>query len=183
MKPRLLDEFKRLHDGLAKLGRHPLKLNGSKNSKCSTHSTWSAVAHSDRDNNPPAVSVASLDEQFTRLTSLSSITLRFDAPLAAKRPKSQQREGHACFDQEYFSAPLFIKRLEDRLADLGWQLPASSEDLSPARAEPIDLVWMDVGYRGKKAMTLGGVVGRVRFHHVSSRDLMLLVLGQIRACG
>lgn len=176
--------IQRLHDGLVKLGRHPAKAQRLKKFEVLDPLDLVSGRTLRPGQQPTAVSVASLDEWFTRLTSLSSITLRFDAPLAAKRPKSQQREGHACFDQEYFSAPLFMKRLEDRLADLGWQLPtAASDEPSPVRAEPIDLVWMDVGYRGKKAMTLGGVVGRVRFHHASPRDLMLLVLGQFVHAG
>lgn len=167
-----------LHDGLLKLGRRPAKAQRLKKFEVLDPVDLVSGRTLRAGQQPNAVSVAALDKQFADLSTLNSITLRFDAPLTAKRPQAQRREGHAFFDQEYFAASLFMKRLEDRLSALGWQLPTASDESSRLRAEPVDLVWLDVGYRGKKVMTLGGVVGRVRLDNVSARDLLLLVLGQ-----
>ncbi len=170
--------IQQLHVGLVKLGRNPAR--GQRLKQFDVVGAYDLVAQRMLQGGqaPTALSVDKLDDQLTRLVGQESIVLRFDSPLRCSRPKIDQREGHVCFDQQFFSARLFLNRLSNRLASLGWEFPAEHDDGRVPSASPVDLVWLDVGYGGKHAKTLGGVVGRVEFRGLSTRELMQLILGQ-----
>ncbi len=130
-----------------------------------------------------ALSDDHLQEEFRTLGNDSRLTLRFVTPLRCSRPKTKKREGHAFFDETYFSATSFLSRTKRRLCNLGWPIEQKELQMSKQRSSAIveenRLVWLDIGY-GKKGgkKTLGGAVGEIVLGQVNELEKLALVLGQ-----
>lgn len=138
------------------------------------------------------LAAADPDAEASSLAELASpggnLTLRFLSPLRLDRPDALQQRGATFLNEECFPAAHFLERLWLRLfrflhgrfptAEDRGGLPPLPAELT---AEPGHLPWLDLPVTGgprKKAYTLGGVVGAVRFCGVPPEWLPLLALGR-----
>lgn len=115
------------------------------------------------------------------------VALRFNSPLRCRRPRTEQRRGHAFFDGLFFSPRLFLRRLRERLDELG--LPVAEPGTPPPERDALaleenHLVWLDLTYGpGNRRKALGGALGRVAFHILDPAAVPYLVWGQYAGVG
>jgi len=123
-------------------------------------------------------------DEWQRIAEVDNLTLEFKTPLRCSMPKNRRTDGHAFFDDTYFSANAFLNRLIKRLMQLGWSLPTETTYESQAIAQKNELVWLDIGYGGvKDRKTLGGCVGKIELCKLSESQRACLVMGQYVRAG
>ncbi len=113
--------------------------------------------------------------------------LHFLSPLELRRPRGrgQRKRPPGHFDTAYFPAAAFLARCWRRFADLRGDRPGPVPDIpAGARADPGDLLWLDVPTRGApggkagrpRGQTKGGVIGRVTLAGLTPDWCALLAL-------
>jgi len=137
------------------------------------------------DSIPQPVDNNQIQAEIDRLSRCSQATLRFVSPLRFHRPKNDRADGHAFFDDTYFSAELLLQRTGGRIRALGLDVGRSSrEEANAPQILRNDLTWIDIAYgKHSSRKTLGGVMGSVTIDRLRAEDAATLVWGQYLRIG
>lgn len=118
-------------------------------------------------------------DEVDRATRLSTLTLDFQSPLRAHRPKKLRADGHQYFDRFCFTPSPLLQRIAARTQALGIA-PETPFDLSkPPRVIDNRLVWLDLSYGPRQTRkALGGAMGTVTLGDISPEVAACFALGQ-----
>lgn len=138
-----------------------------------------------RDGSPlQAIPAEHFIQETARIKHQQELTLRFDSPLLAERPKNlppqHPRDRGKFMDRNWFGPATLIRRLANRLVQLGLTNP----DIADIPFEELQLianqlVWMSFSYGpGDRRKPKYGSLGRARLGNITPEIARLLVLGQ-----
>ena len=197
----------RLMQGLRALGKDagPQNAPFGRNFKVAHVEDLIASGECDLDQGPTPLSPEHIQAEIDRAKALSEWTIQFTSPLRCSRPKGRRRAGHAFFDDDWFGADSFLRRVRLRLERLGAREPpldgrapspdsqanSSSSGTIVHGAPPLPrlsrnnrLVWIDLTY-GPAATrkALGGAMGSIELTSLTAEEIEDLVLGQYVGVG
>lgn len=137
------------------------------------------------DAHPHPIDSQQIQAEIDQLSHCTQATLHFISPLRFHRPKNDRADGHAFFDDTFFSAELLLQRTVGRIRGLGLDVERCSRDESESpQVLHNNLTWIDIAYgRQASRKTLGGVIGAVAIDRLRAEDAAALVWGQYLRIG